>query len=108
MKALPGEHEEMTKKKGTRWPEEWGKKNKNHLTHSNPQLPTSSYHKGSEEQEDKGTRKPETQDDQGEQEEMNHVVWETSRKEQDNNKKKGTCLTRGNQKKGTMLFGKQA
>ena len=40
--------------------------------------------------------------------ERNHVIWETSIKEQDDNKKKGTCLTRGNKKKGTMLFGKQA
>ena len=52
----------------------------NPLTHSNPQLPISSYHKGSEEQGDKGTRRPGTQDDQGEQEERNHVIWETRRK----------------------------
>ena len=30
--------------------------------------------------------------DQGEQEEKNHVIWETSIKEQDDNKKKGTCF----------------
>ena len=30
--------------------------------------------------------------DQGEQEERNHVIWETSIKEQDDNKKKGTCF----------------
>ena len=57
-----------------------------------PQLPISPYHKGSEEQEDKGTKKPETQDDQGEQEERNHVVWETRKKTQEDNKKKGTCF----------------
>ena len=31
--------------------------------------------------------------------ERNHVIWETMIKEQDDNKKKGTCLTRGNKKK---------
>ena len=40
--------------------------------------------------------------------ERNHVIWETIIKEQDDNKKKGTCLTRGNRKKITMLYGKQA
>ena len=30
--------------------------------------------------------------DQGEQEDKNHVIWETSTKEQDDNKKKGTCF----------------
>ena len=40
--------------------------------------------------------------------ERNHVIWETIMKEQDDKKKKGTCLTRGNKKKRTMLFGKQA
>ena len=40
--------------------------------------------------------------------EGNHVIWETIIKEQDDNKKKATCLTRGNKKKRTMLFGKQA
>ena len=40
--------------------------------------------------------------------ERNHVIWETIIKEQDDKKKKGTCLTRGNKKKRTMFFGKQA
>ena len=40
--------------------------------------------------------------------ERNHVIWETIIKEQDDNKKKGTCLIRGNKKTKTMLFGKQA
>ena len=30
--------------------------------------------------------------DQGEQEIKNHVIWETSIQEQDDNKKKGTCF----------------
>ena len=72
------------------------KKNKNPLTHSNPQLLISSSYKGSEEHEDNGTRRPGTQDDQGEQGERNHIIWQTRRKnkkkEQDDNNKKGTCF----------------
>ena len=92
LKTLRREHQEITKKKGIEWRGEQEERNKNPLTHSNPQLPISSYHKESEEQEDKETRRPGTQDKQREQKENNHVSWETRRKEQDDNKKKGTCF----------------
>ena len=40
----------------------------------------------------RGNKKKGTMLGQGEQEGRNHVIWETSRKEQDDNKKKGTCF----------------
>ena len=73
MKALPGEHEEVTKEERNKMTR--GTKKTRIPYTFKPQLPISPYDKGSEEQEDKGTRRPETQDDQG------------------------------NKKKGTMLFG---
>ena len=76
MKTLPGEHEELTKKKGTIWPGEQ-EENNNHLLNTlNPQLPLAHSTK------EVGNKKTKEQDDQGHK------------------------MTRGNKKKKNILFGK--